>query len=154
MTDPAPNSDLTKGPQFLWQLTSMPSYKNATQTELFGQHSATPAISTVFVDLDGGGAHEVGVAILPGGSNGAPVGGSCARKGGDDVQPLNGVFAARSAVQCWAAANQPVVGRSVTIVRLDTGEVLRVFGQQGGHARRARRREPRRAPPRRRSTRR
>ncbi|HEY2369098.1 MAG TPA: hypothetical protein VGH87_22030, partial [Polyangiaceae bacterium] len=130
VTDPAPNSDLTKGPQFLWQLTSMPSYKSGTQTELFGMHSATPAITTVFVDLDGGGAHEVGVAVLPGGSDGAAVGGSCARKGGDDLQPLNGAFAARSSVQCWAASGQPVVGRSVTIVRLDTGEVLRVFGQK------------------------
>ncbi len=132
VTDPAPNSDLTKGPQFLWQLTSMPLYQNVAQTELFGQHSATPAITTVFVDLDGSGAHEVGVAILPGGSDNAPTGGSCARDGSteaNDAEPASG-FAARTHVQCWAPAGQPVVGRSVTIVRLDTGEVLRVFGRK------------------------
>jgi type IV pilus assembly protein PilY1 len=133
VTDPAPNTDLTKGPQFLWQLTSMPQYQNQPQTELFGQHAATPAVTTVFVDLDGSGAHEVGVAILPGGSNGAPVGGSCARadaQGNDagNAGPLT-AFKQRGAVQCWAAAGQPVVGRSLTIVRMDTGEVLRVFGR-------------------------
>ncbi len=134
VTDPAPNTDLTKGPQFLWQLTSMPSYNSLTQTELFGQHSGTPAITTVFVDLDGSGAHEVGVAILPGGSDGAAVAGSCARKdpNGSDANNAGPTtsFKQRTTVQCWAAAGQPVVGRSITVVRLDTGEVLRVFGQK------------------------
>ncbi len=131
VTDPMPNTDLTKGPQFLWQLTSMPQYKNQAQTELFGQHSATPAVTTVFADLDGSGAHEVGVAILPGGSEGAAVSGSCARlgqAGTDDAEAA--AFPRRDAVQCWAATGQPVIGRSVTVVRLDTGEVLRVFGRK------------------------
>ena len=132
VTDPNPNTDLTKGPQFLWQLTSMPTYLNVAQTELFGQHSATPAITTVFADLDGSGAHEIGVAILPGGSDGGPVVGQCARGasagGTNDAEPPTS-FQRRDKVQCWAAAGQPVVGRSVSIVRLDTGEVLRVFGR-------------------------
>jgi type IV pilus assembly protein PilY1 len=131
VTDPAPSADLTKGPQFLWQLTSIAQYKGVAQTELFGQHSATPAITTVYADLDGSGPHEIGVAILPGGSDGAPVGGSCERgaAAGADAAPV-GSFQRREFVNCWAPSGQPVVGRSVTIVRLDTGEVLRVFGRK------------------------
>ncbi len=130
VTDPAPNTDLTKGPQFLWQLTDMPKYLGLPQTALFGQHSATPAITTIFADLDGSGAHEIGVAILPGGAESGPTGGQCARgaAAGNDAAPVSG-FQRRNNVQCWAAAGTPVVGRSVTIVRLDTGEVLRVFGR-------------------------
>ena len=132
VTDPAPNTDLTKGPQFLWQLTSMPTYSGIAQTELFGQHSATPAVTTVYVALHGDTTpHEVGVAILPGGSDSAPVGGKCPRSAlaGNDAEPTTN-FKRRDNVQCWAAANQPVVGRSLSVVRLDTGEVLRVFGHK------------------------
>ncbi len=131
VTDSAPSTDLAKGPQFLWQLTSMPQYKGIAQTELFGQHSATPAITTLYADLDGSGPHEIGVAILPGGSDSGPVGGACVRgaAAGNDVEPAAN-FQRRNSVQCWGAAGKPVVGRSVTIVRLDTGEVLRVFGRK------------------------
>ncbi len=131
VTDPAPNSDLTKGPQFLWQLTDMPDYQGKADRQLFGQHGATPAITTVYADLDGNGPHEVGVAILPGGSDGAAVGGPCARYGapGNDFAPTN-TFARRDKVRCWSAGTDPVPGRSLTIVRLDTGEVLRVFGRK------------------------
>jgi len=131
VTDPQQTADITKGPQFLWQLTSMPVYKGLAQTELFGQHSATPAITTIYADLDGSGPHEIGVAILPGGSDSAPVGGSCVRGAGagNDAAP-SGQFQRRGSVQCWAPAGQPVVGRSVSIVRLDTGEVIRVFGRK------------------------
>jgi len=130
VTDPAPNTALTKGPQFLWQLTSMPLYKNQPDRELFGQHGATPAITTVFADLDGSGAHEIGVAILPGGSDGGSNGGPCARyaAAGADAEPLTG-YARRNAVRCWGATGAPVAGRSLAIVRLDTGEVLRAFGR-------------------------
>jgi type IV pilus assembly protein PilY1 len=132
VTDPAPNTDLTKGPQFLWQLTSMPTYSGLTQTELFGQHSATPAVTTVFAAVHGDPTpHEIGVAILPGGSDSGPVGGQCARgaSAGNDAEPTS-AFKRRDNVQCWAATGQPVVGRSLSIVRLDTGEVLRVFGRK------------------------
>lgn len=132
VTDPAPNSDLTKGPQFLWQLTTMPKLSNGNaDRELFGAHSATPAITTVFVDLDNtGNPHEVGVAILPGGIDGGPVTGKCKRaaSAGNDAAPLTG-FARRDYVRCWAASGANVPGRSVTVVRLDTGEVLRTFSR-------------------------
>ncbi len=131
VTDPKPNTDLTKGPQFLWQLTAMPDYKSKPDRQLFGQHSATPAITTVFADLDGTGPHEIGVAILPGGSDSGSQGGPCARASGNgaDAAPLTG-YAKRANVHCWAASNTPVVGRSLAVVRLDTGEVLRAFGRQ------------------------
>ena len=88
----------------------------------------------MFADLDGSGAHEIGVAILPGGSDSGAVSGvKCARDGStvtNDAEPSAGAFASRGSVQCWAAAGQPVVGRSLTIARLDTGEILRVFGRK------------------------
>lgn len=132
VTDPEPNNDMTKGPKFLWQLTKTPNYNNLPDRQLFGNASATPAITTVFIQ-DNSGSHEVGVAILPGGSPGGATGnGACQRHSaaGDDAAPLNG-FPRRSHVQCWGSQggpNDPVPGRSVTVVRLDTGEILRVFG--------------------------
>lgn len=130
VTDPSPNAILTKGPRFLWQLTDIPNYLNVAQKQIFGQHSGTPAIATIFADLDGNGAHEIGVAILPGGSDSGPTGGACPRLGsvGVDLSPAG--YPRRDNVRCWAAAGQPVPGRSLTVVRLDTGEVLRVFGRK------------------------
>ncbi len=128
-TDPPP-----VGPVFRWQLTKMP----ATNYPLFGSQSATPAITTLFMDPgDGGGARDIGVAILPGGQNGNSTGGPCARAPKiSDAQPLaaNG-YQARTSVRCWGTSatpkeTDPVVGRSVTIVRLDTGEILRTFARK------------------------
>ena len=128
----APN-DVTppKGPTFRWQLTKMP----ATNAPLFGSQSATPAVTTLFVNPDGNGAREIGVAILPGGANSgptssAPAGPSCQRaQKTTDSAPLTG-YTARSAVRCWGStqsSTDPVIGRSLSIVRLDTGEILRTF---------------------------
>ncbi len=147
----------TKGPQFLWQLTDVESNgagetAKALRTSadgkdfvaLFGKESGNAAIATLLVNPDGGGARQVGVAILPGGIDGPPIrGGWCPRAidGGasiafpeatydasDNVAP----FARRAAVRQWAAGScttAPVPGRNVTIVRADTGEILRVFGR-------------------------
>jgi len=125
-----PVSSSTPGPKFRWQLTTMPS----TNAPLFGAHGATPAITTVFVGSPT--PHEVGVAILPGGWNTpavTPAGGAagCARAtaSGGDVSQV-GSYAYRTNVQCWGAnglASDPVVGRSVTVARLDTGEVIATF---------------------------
>ncbi|HEY8041570.1 MAG TPA: hypothetical protein VIF15_17305, partial [Polyangiaceae bacterium] len=131
--DPAP-----KGPVFRWQLTKMP----ATNYQLFGAHSGTPTVTTLFVDPgDGAGARDIGVAILPGGEDTAPTSAtvSCARatKLTDSAPPTG--YTARSAVRCWGGpvapattplSTDPVVGRSVTIVRIDTGEILRVFARK------------------------
>jgi type IV pilus assembly protein PilY1 len=131
--EPSPN-----GPVFLWQLTQMPS----TNAPLFGAQSATPAVTTLYFDPgDGGGAREIGVAILPGGQNGNPTTASgggvatCTRSAkATNASPVSG-YATRSAVQCWGtpasgqspSVTNPVIGRSLSIVRLDTGEVMRVF---------------------------
>jgi type IV pilus assembly protein PilY1 len=124
-TDP-PSSGPPTGPVFMWQLTKMP----ATNAPLFGPHSATPAITTLFVDPDGTGAREIGVAILPGGQDLPASNTACARATkATDAAPVN-TYKARTSVRCWGKnqkATDPVFGRSVSIVRLDTGEILRVF---------------------------
>ena len=127
------------GPVFLWQLTTVPS----TNYQIFGRHSATPAITTLFVDPgDGGGARDIGVAILPGGQDSDPTSTtrSCARVSSafsyGDALPAAQSFPARAAVRCWGQQgtslpdkSDPVVGRSLSVVRLDTGEILRVFAR-------------------------
>jgi type IV pilus assembly protein PilY1 len=133
----APPEPSPKGPVFLWQLTAMPP----TNAPLFAAHSATPAVTSVFVDPgDGGGAREIGVAILPGGQQSGPTttGGSVAKcdrllPKPTDAAPVN-AFPARTSVRCWGTplvgaptVADPVVGRSLSVVRLDTGEILRVF---------------------------
>ncbi len=128
-------------PAFQWQLTAMPP----TNYQIFGKHSATPAIATV--NLNGA---EVGVAILPGGSDGSPTSTtqSCERihhhtGTGTDSEPYTTSgpsYQERSNVRCWgptATYTDPVEGRSLSIVRLDTGEIVRVFaratGESSGH---------------------
>ena len=132
-SDPPP-----KGPVFMWQLTKMP----ATNAPLFGARSATPAITSVFADpSDGKGAREIGVAILPGGQNSGPTnaGGGVAKcdrwnPNAANAAPVNR-YAERIQVRCWGTppgGQNPskadvVIGRSLSVVRLDTGEILRTF---------------------------
>ena len=134
--DPDPSTGKPPGPVFLWQLTTMP----ATNYKIFGDHSATPAITTLFMDPDGTGAREIGVAILPGGvdkggpTSSASSGPKCQRQSSvlttTGAQPLDSNFAYRNYVRCWGPKQlltDVVNGRSLSIVRLDTGEILRVF---------------------------
>lgn len=134
VTDPErPPPSGAGGPQFRWQLTTMPREPNSTVTkQIFGTHSGTPAIGTIYADLNNGaGLREYGVAILPGGADGGPVGnGTCQRFKSDASPaepPLNSDFGRNNSVRCWGATGQAVAGRSVSIVRIDTGEILRVF---------------------------
>jgi len=134
-----PSPSPPTAPVLRWQLSTVPS----TNFPLFGQHSGTPVIATLFMDPgDGNGARDIGVAILPGGQTGAATtsagnGSSCTRWADlpansgkyTDSAPV-GTYLARTAVRCWgspATATTPVPGRDVMIVRLDTGEILRVF---------------------------
>ncbi len=131
VTNPDPKA-LNGGPKFLWQLTHMPKFNNAADVELFATHSATPALTTVYATLDGGSTtHEIAVAILPGGYDPAfAPNAQCARAVKtvtNDASPS--AFPSRAAVRCWSNNNAPVVGRSVTIVRVDTGEVLATFAR-------------------------
>jgi type IV pilus assembly protein PilY1 len=133
--DSATKNNITPaGPILLWQMTKLPS----SAYQIFGKYSGTPAITTVFINPDGTKAREIGVAILPGGKDGGPTSTttSCARATKTkDSAPLTGFgsgSATRSAVRCWGASQQstdPVNGRSLTVVRVDTGEILAVFAR-------------------------
>ncbi len=134
------------GPHFQWQIASVnPPGGPYNNNELFGTISGTPEITTVFADPITAGASpsEIGVAILPGGSNGSPYPGvPCSR----DLVANSGlyspvatydmhdpIFAYRPQVRRWAknctGPGSGVPGRSVTIVRLDTGDILAVFAR-------------------------
>ncbi len=150
-------SSATKGPQFLWQLTDVesngatdPAKKLRSSRDgkdfvaLFGKESGNAAIGTLLMNPDGVGVRQIGVAILPGGIDGPPIkGGSCPRaiNGGaqiafpaltNDASDSTTPLAPRANVRQWAAGScltAPVPGRNVTIVRADTGEIIRVFGR-------------------------
>jgi type IV pilus assembly protein PilY1 len=117
VTEPVPSADGSKGPKFLWQLTS-----DSAGNPLFGKTGATPLITTLFVDLGNNDQREIAVAVLPGGDGGAPSGTACDRR---DPTPdfIDGSFPVRSKVNCYPATG----ARSLTIVRLDNGEILRTF---------------------------
>jgi type IV pilus assembly protein PilY1 len=131
-----PNDPPQVGPVFRWQLTKMPQ----SNMPLFGSHSATPAVTTLYLDPgDGNGAREIGVAILPGGQDVVPsTQAECARiTKSSDSAPLTS-YSYRTNVRCWGnptggaaqKSTDVVIGRSVSIVRLDTGEILRVFARK------------------------
>ncbi|XYI00799.1 hypothetical protein ACMHYB_13975 [Sorangium sp. So ce1128] len=113
-------------PRFLWQLS-----RDSNDDELFGETTPTPAIATVAIERNGE-LREVAVAILPGGS--APLDtnqSACARKSTTHpfFQPT-GNLAVRDSVRCWgqrSTTGEVGPARSLTIVRLDTGEVIRTF---------------------------
>lgn len=162
-TTPTTRTDTTQGnrvpgPQFLWQLTDVPHNTGAApdgplvrqdkagrdRYSMFGRTGGTPAITTVFVDPSptglGANPREIAVAILPGGIDGAPLAGTCARAidasilgaapAGKYWDRSDSAFTRRAAVRRWGTTcASPVAGRSLSIVRLDTGEVLRVFGR-------------------------
>jgi type IV pilus assembly protein PilY1 len=127
-SDPDPVLKAPPGPTFLWQLTKLAS----SAYQIFGKYSATAALTTLFVNPDGTKPREIGVAILPGGKDGAATSttASCARAS-TYPGPISG-YAARGQVRCWGnnhTSTDPVNGRSLAIVRADTGEILRVFAR-------------------------
>lgn len=142
-----------RGPHFLWQLTDVASNgpndpgrvvrraKDGTEmVALFGRNTGTPAITTLQLQTPTG-ERQVGVAILPGGIDGTPVrGASCSRSASTTDLAHDPARGYRGTVRRWAqncstdatsfTANAAVPGRGVTIVRLDTGEILRHFGRR------------------------
>lgn len=141
-----------RGPHFLWQLTDFPkntsgadngvvvrSAKTTPPTEmvtLFGRQSGTPAITTLRFDPeDGLGIRQIGVAILPGGIDGPPEKNVVCPRGINSgysavtVDRSDPLLPPRPNVRRWSAGCGKVAGRSVTIVRLDTGEIIRHFGR-------------------------
>jgi type IV pilus assembly protein PilY1 len=134
-----------KGPHFLWQLTDVlkdgdddkakvvrKNRHNDEMVALFGKQTGTPAVGMIQVKV-GGTERQIGVAILPGGMENPPVkGGSCPRGGSAfDMHDTSAIGSVRGSVRQWAKnCDNPVPGRGVTIVRLDTGEVIRHFGRE------------------------
>ncbi len=135
-----------RGPHFLWQLTDVENsgagQGKAVRTArdgkvmraIFGKDTGTPAIGSVQITV-GTDQYQVGVAILPGGIENPPIVGpgnvpqTCPRGAVWNTDPL--MPAPRTNVRRWSAPDcaAPVPGRGVTIVRLDTGEVIRHFGR-------------------------
>jgi type IV pilus assembly protein PilY1 len=115
VTNPVPGANGT-GPKMLWQLTT-----DSSGQRLFGKRSGTPAIATLFFGIDGGDPKEYAVALLPGGESDGPTTGTCDQLAATDL--VDPDKRARTKVRCWAA--DPA--RSLTIVRLDNGEIVRSF---------------------------
>lgn len=112
-------------PQFLWQLST-----DDAGNPLFGDSPPTPAITTVRVTETGNMAdtREIAVAILAGGEASLAAG-TCARQSpSSPLIPVTSSYQPRAQVRCWGGAPGAVgPGRSLTIVRLDNGRVLRSF---------------------------
>jgi len=114
-------TDPTK-PVFLWQLST-----SSTGQRLFGRSSPSPTITTLKLSNTLGKAEEVAVAILAGGD--VPLtNGTCQRQGKSYSHiKFNGPYGVRQTVRCWNNVSDDGPGRSLTIVRLDNGEVLMNF---------------------------
>jgi type IV pilus assembly protein PilY1 len=117
VTDPV--AEGSGGPKFLWQLNT-----DAAGNPLFGSGGGTPLITTVFLL-----GVETAVAVLPGGY-GTPgdVSTGCDRKTlsytmfEDAYKPRS-----NAAVPCYSGRS--IQARSITVVRLDNGQILRTFRQ-------------------------
>lgn len=111
------------GPRFLWQLTT-----TETPAPLFGT-DGTPLITTLAME-SGGSVKEVAVAILPGGKGGAETEPCTAAPRPSLTDSLHitesgGPAEPRATAPCYDSAD--VAARSLTIVRLDSGEIIRSF---------------------------
>ena len=105
-------------PQFLWQLSS-----DTAGSSLFGTTSGHPAITTVAI-LENGAVTETAVAILPGGYDTPTGNASCSQSRLSNVyQHIQGSYTPRPKVRCWTGK----AARSVTVVRLSDGKILRTF---------------------------
>jgi type IV pilus assembly protein PilY1 len=109
-------------PVFRWQLT-----RNAGGRALFGS-GGTPLITSVFLgdSTTIGGPREVAVAVLPGG-NGAVESGSASADG--EIMPADpsDFTTTRTVRKYRELTDADRAARSLTIVRLDTGAVVRTF---------------------------
>jgi type IV pilus assembly protein PilY1 len=135
VTNPVPDTsaptDVTKGgPRMLWQLTHDGDGQN-----LFGRGGSTPAITSLyFAPSSSAPAREIPVAILPGGPGGTQVttGSGCPETGRSfDDSEIDDRYPPREKVHCYDfSADGDTGARSLTIVRLDTGEIIRTFRQK------------------------
>jgi type IV pilus assembly protein PilY1 len=105
------------GPKFLWQLTL-----DDADAPLFGE-GGTGLITTVFLKSSASDSgREVAVAVLPGGDGGTRASGLTAS--GPLMAPEDDTFEASPTVNEYTGGE---AARSLTVVRLDSGEVIRSF---------------------------
>ncbi len=128
-----PANPTTTGPTFLWQLST-----DAAGNQLFGKGTSTPLITTVYMDtkLATSPVRLVDVAVLPGGTGDAPTGPSCAATGdtATAIAADDGSKSYRATLRCYGVngnSQNSIAARSLTIVRLDTGEIIRTFRPAG-----------------------
>ena len=141
---------IRRGPHVLWQLTDVTAESGETakvarssnvevsghrqnMMALFGKHPGTPAIAMVQISngVAGGPENQVGVAILPGGYDEPPQPtGFCNRGAATSLVDTTFPSTNPAPVRRWGSSCAgPIAGRSVTIVRLDNGEVIRHFAR-------------------------
>ena len=122
-------NDQDSGPRFLWQLTTA-----ADGTPLFGKSGSTPLITTAFMDINGDDVlREIAVAVLPGGNGGSPTGNACATDGSLLMPAYTAGFDPRTNVRCYDYADNDEEAASLTVVRLDTGQIIRTFRADTGN---------------------
>lgn len=116
-------------PEFLWQLST-----DAAGAPIFGDQAGEPAIALVpFEEGMPAVKKEIAVAILPGGyGDPAAANPGCMRKVGDDHIDVstNPKYTPRGTIRCFDEGP----ANSVTIVRLETGEVLRQFRRDAANS--------------------
>jgi len=111
------------GPRFLWQLTDRP---DATQ-RVFGTRSGTPLITTLFFKPSSSAdAREIAVAILPGGYAEPDDAVTSVARAVQTPTSVDSSFLARATIARYTNP-AAVAARSLTIVRLDNGEIVRTF---------------------------
>jgi type IV pilus assembly protein PilY1 len=134
VTTPAvdPQNPTTTGPKFLWQLST-----DDAGNALFGKGSSTPLITTLYMktNLSPEPNREVAVAVLPGGLGDGPT--TATTSPGCDPDKATYIPSAdstsqsfRSSIRCYGATGgsaNSIPARSLTFVRLDTGEIIRTF---------------------------
>jgi type IV pilus assembly protein PilY1 len=132
----SPPTGYHKGPRFLWQLTT-----DINGAPVFGDRAGVPSIATLYFAMPGSGqaAAEHAVAILPGGLGGLPTDQAVQRS--YSISAVDSQITPQSETRKYVpvdntdnAARSLGGARSITIVRLDTGEVVRTlrFGQVPG----------------------
>ena len=118
---PYSSKSLAPGPRFLWQLS-----ESTSNRWLFGPSGTTPLITTLFFQPSASDSipREIPVAILPGGNAEPDAAGNVTRA---DPSPrgITG-FQVRTSVPKYSSTDA-LAARSLTIVRLDTGEIVRTF---------------------------
>ncbi|HEY6726925.1 MAG TPA: hypothetical protein VI197_22990 [Polyangiaceae bacterium] len=102
----------TGGPRFLWQLTT-----DSDGNPLFGNGGGTPLITTVFLD-----DKEVAVAVLPGGEGTRDDGAEPVDREAVTTFVDSG-YTPRAQVPAYSGT----AARSLTVVRLDNGQIIRTF---------------------------